>query len=107
MRLSYPRGRKKTPRREYINPGRKYADNERMKLGEIIPVITGVLLHPYVIGTAIVIILYCNFVSYVARYKKKPPKPKKKKIVEAAPTPAQKAEGEEGGEQAEEASAEE
>lgn len=66
-----------------------------MKLGQIFPIITSVLLNPYVIGTAIVIILYCNFISYVARYRKKPPKPKKPKAVQAAPAP--KAEGEASG----------
>lgn len=65
-----------------------------MKLDVIFPILKGVLLNPFVIGTAIVIILYCNFMSYVARYKKKPPKPKKKSA--AAPPPPPKKEGEEG-----------
>lgn len=59
-----------------------------MNLAKMLPVIKGVLLNPYVIGAAIVVILYCNFVCYIVRYKKKPPQPKKKKIVEAAPAPA-------------------
>lgn len=75
-----------------------------MKLSEAMPVIKAVLLNPYVIGAAIAVILYCNFMSYVARYKKKPPKPKKPKAVEAAPAP--KPEGEKGAEN-EEAAAEE
>lgn len=65
-----------------------------MKLDVILPILKGVLLNPFVIGTAIVIILYCSFMSYVARYKKKPPKPKKKSAPEPAPAP--KKEGEEG-----------
>lgn len=63
-----------------------------MKLSEAMPVIKAVILNPYVIGAAIAVIFYCNFMSYVARYKKKPPKPKKPKAVEAAPAP--KPEGE-------------
>lgn len=50
-----------------------------MKLMQIFPVLKYVLINPYVIGTTIVILLYCNFVSYVARYRKKPPKAKKRK----------------------------
>lgn len=63
---------------------------------EVLPVIKGVLANPYVIGTAIVVILYMNFCSFVANYKKKPPKPKKAKAQPAA-KPAEKKEGEEGG----------
>lgn len=70
-----------------------------MKLSEAMPVIKAVLLNPYVIGAAIAVILYCNFMSYVARYKKKPPKPKKPKAVEAAPAP--KPEGEKDAEKEE------
>ena len=68
------------------------------------PIIKSVLLNPYVIGTTIAIILYCNFMSYVARYKKKPPKAKKPKVVEAAPAP--KSENTEGAEENEESSEE-
>lgn len=70
-----------------------------MNISKILPVIAGVLLNPYVIGAAVAVLLYCNFVSYVARYKKKPPKPKKKHV-EPAPAPAPKPEGEEAGEEA-------
>lgn len=63
-----------------------------MNFDKIIPVLKAVLLNPFVIGAAVVIILYCNFVCYVVRYKKKPPQPKKKRIVEAAPQPAPQAE---------------
>ena len=56
-----------------------------MNFEYIFPILKGVLLNPFVIGTAIVIILYCNFMGYVARYRKKPPKPKKKVV--AAPNP--------------------
>ncbi|MCQ2599849.1 MAG: hypothetical protein MJ184_00635 [Treponema sp.] len=64
-----------------------------MNFEYIFPILKGVLLNPFVIGTAIVIILYCNFMGYVARYRKKPPKPKKKVV--AAPAPAPKPESEE------------
>ena len=63
----------------------------------MLPVIKGVLLNPYVIGAAIAVILYCNFVCYIVRYKKKPPQPKRKKVVEAAPAPAPEGENAEGG----------
>ncbi|MBQ0162883.1 MAG: hypothetical protein KBS84_06975 [Treponema sp.] len=69
-----------------------------MNLAKMLPVIKAVLLNPYVIGAAVVVILYCNFVSYIVRYKKKPPKPKHKKIVEAAPSPAKEGENAEDGE---------
>lgn len=72
-----------------------------MNLAKMLPVIKAVLLNPYVIGATVVVILYCNFVSYIVRYKKKPPKPKHKKIVEAAPAPAKEGENAEGGENAE------
>lgn len=68
-----------------------------MNLAKMLPVIKGVLLNPYVIGAAIVVILYCNFVCYIVRYKKKPPQPKKKRIVETAPAPAPEGENAEGG----------
>ena len=58
-----------------------------MNFEYIFPILKGVLLNPFVIGTAIVIILYCNFMGYVARYKKKPPKPKKKVVAAPAPKP--------------------
>lgn len=72
-----------------------------MNLAKMLPVIKAVLLNPYVIGAAIVVILYCNFVCYIVRYKKKPPQPKKKRIVEAAPAPAKEGENAEGGESSE------
>lgn len=59
-----------------------------MNFSKILPVVTSVLLNPYVIGAAVAVILYCNFVCYIVRYKKKPPQPKRKKIVEATPAPA-------------------
>ncbi len=61
-----------------------------MKLSAIIPVALGVISNPLVIGTAIVIILYLNFVYFVARYKKKTPKPKKRR---ASPPPAASSNG--------------
>jgi hypothetical protein len=65
-----------------------------MNFSEIFRIIKAVLLNPYVIGTAIFILLYLNFVSFVAKYTKKPPKPKKKKVVAPPPT-QEKTEGEE------------
>ena len=58
-----------------------------MNFDYIFPILKGILLNPFVIGTAIVIILYCNFMGYVARYRKKPPKPKKKVVAAPAPKP--------------------
>lgn len=65
-----------------------------MNISELMPIIKEVLLNPFVIGTAIVIILYCSFMGYIARYKKKPARPKKKKI-QPEPTPAPKQESDE------------
>ncbi len=73
-----------------------------MDIKALLPVITKVLTNPYVIGTTIAIILYMNFCSFVANYRKKPPKPKKKKSA-PAPAPAPKPEAPKEGEQAEEA----
>ena len=58
-----------------------------MDLKAVMPVVKAVLTNPYVIGTTIVIILYMNFCSFVANYRKKPPKPKKAKNA-PAPKPA-------------------
>lgn len=55
-----------------------------MSIAETLPIVKSVLTNPYVIGTAIVVILYMNFCSFVANYRKKPPKPKKAK---SAPAP--------------------
>lgn len=61
-----------------------------MKISTIIQVAGGVLKNPFVIGAAVAVILYLNFVFYVARYKKHAPRPKKVKRVEkpAEPAPA-------------------
>lgn len=67
----------------------KKSDNHSMKLSVVFPIVGDVLKSPVVIGTAIVVILYLNFVFFVARYKKKPSKPKKRRVV-AAPAPAPK-----------------
>ena len=77
------------------------ADNKIMKIAAMTPVILGVLKNPLVIITAAAIILYLNFVFFVARYVKKPPKPKRRKA--PAPAPAKK-EGEkkEGGDEGKE-----
>ena len=62
-----------------FNNARQSADNMNMKLGAMLPVVLGVLKNPITIITAAVIILYLNFVFFVARYVKKPAKPKKKR----------------------------
>ena len=61
-----------------------------MKLGAMMPIILGVIKNPIVIITAAVIILYLNFVFFVARYVKRPPRPKPRKA--PAPAPAKKEE---------------
>lgn len=67
-----------------------------MKIGAMLPVVLGVLKNPITIITAAVIILYLNFVFFVARYVKKPAKPKKKRAPK--PEPAKKAEEKKAGE---------
>lgn len=68
-----------------------------MKMTELLPILKQVLINPYVIGTVVVVILFMNFASFVANYRKKPPKPKVKRAA-AAPAPAAApAEGAEGG----------
>ena len=59
-----------------------------MNMNEIIPLIKQILLNPFVIGTAIVVILFMNFCCFVANYSKKPKKASKKKA--SAPAPAKK-----------------
>ncbi len=49
-----------------------------MKISELLPILKQVLTNPYVIGTAVVVILFMNFCSFVCNYKKRPPKGKKK-----------------------------
>lgn len=66
-----------------------------MKIAAMMPVVLGVLKNPITIISAAVIILYLNFVFFVARYVKKPAKPKKKKAPKAAP-PKKEAEKKEG-----------
>ena len=57
----------------------------------VMDVFSAVLTNSSVIIAAIAIILYLNFVIYVARYRKKPPKiKKKKKIVAEVPAPEPK-----------------
>jgi len=66
-----------------------------MKINQLMPIIKEVLLNPFIIGTTIVIILYLNFISYIVRYRKKPPKIKVKKIQDIpAPQPKQDNENE-------------
>ena len=64
-----------------------------MNMNEIIPLIKQILLNPFVIGTAIVVILFMNFCCFVANYSKKPKKVSKKKA--SAPAPAKKETSEE------------
>lgn len=64
-----------------------------MNMNEIIPLIKQILLNPFVIGTAIVVILFMNFCCFVANYSKKPKKSSKKKA--PAPAPAKKETSEE------------
>ena len=72
------------------------ADNKTMKIGAMLPVILGVLKNPLVIISSVAVILYLNFVFFVARYVKKPAKPKKRK--EPKPAPAKKQEEKKEGE---------
>lgn len=65
-----------------------------MDLSKLLPILKEILLHPYVIGTTIVIILYCNFVCYVIKYKKRPPKVKVRKIQDTPPAKTQEEETE-------------
>ena len=67
-----------------------------MKLAAMLPVVLGVLKNPITIISAAVIILYLNFVFFVARYVKKPAKPKKRR--EPKPAPAKKQEEKKEGE---------
>lgn len=53
-------------------------------MNDIMNLIKQILLHPFIIGTAIVVILYMNFCCFVANYTKKPKKSKKK--TESAPS---------------------
>ena len=76
------------------------SDNQNMKLNVVMPIVGEVLKSPVVIGTAIVVLLYLNFVFFVARYKKQPPKPRKPKIVAPVAAPpvesaSEESEGEE------------
>ena len=64
-----------------------------MNMNEIIPLIKQILLNPFVIGTAIVVILFMNFCCFVANYSKNPKKASKKKA--PAPAPAKKETSEE------------
>lgn len=54
-----------------------------MKISELLPILKQVLTNPYVIGTAVVVILFMNFCSFVCNYKKRPPKGKKRNAKKA------------------------
>lgn len=75
------------------------ADIQNMQI-PFFEILIGVFKSPYVIGTAIFVIIYISFGSYVARYTKKPPKPVKKKV--APPPPPPEPSGDESGETGEE-----
>ena len=64
-------------------------------MNEMIPLIKQILLNPFVIGTAIAVILFMNFCCFVANYSKKPKKASKKKDKAPAPAPAKKETSEE------------
>ena len=66
-------------------------------LGQLIPVLKGVLTNKTVIICTIVVFMYVNFVWFVARYHKKPRPVKAKKVVTAAPAPAAENASAEGG----------
>lgn len=67
-----------------------------MKIGAMMPVVLGVLKNPIVIISAAAIILYLNFVFFVARYVKKPPRPRVRRAPKAEP-PKQEAAAKDGG----------
>lgn len=74
-----------------------------MSTQEILNIIKSVLLNPFVIGTAVVVILYMNFCSFVCNYTKKEKKFKKKRSVQVAtPEPEKKENSEENSESNEE-----
>lgn len=68
-------------------------------MNDIMNLIKQILLHPFIIGTAIVVILYMNFCCFVANYTKKPKKSKKK--TESAPAPKKEASEEDASESSE------
>lgn len=70
-----------------------------MNMNEMIPLIKQILLNPFVIGTAIAVILFMNFCCFVANYSKKPKKARKK--TESAPAPKKEASEEDASESSE------
>ena len=88
--------------RNLFNKRPCHADTKIMKIAAMMPVVLGVLKNPITLISAAVIILYLNFVFFVARYVKKPPRPKKRKAA-PAPAPAKKEEEKkEGGDEGKE-----
>lgn len=80
------------------------ADNLRMEMNEVMPIVTQVLLNKTVWIAFFVAILYMKFVSFVQHYRKRPPKLRKvvqKKVSAPAPKPAENAEGEKSEEETE------
>jgi hypothetical protein len=61
-----------------------FADSPDMTLDQLFALLKAVFLSPEVIGATVVIALYINIVSYIVRYRKKPPQ-EKKKAKKAAP----------------------
>lgn len=66
---------------------RKSADILIMSLKDIFPILFSVMKNKYVIGTAIVVLIYLEFVRYVINYRKRPKRKKDKKKIIAAPAP--------------------
>ena len=58
-----------------------------MSLKDIFPILFSVLKNKYVIWTAVVVLLYLEFVRYVIYYRKRPKRKKDKKKIIAAPAP--------------------
>lgn len=59
-----------------------------MSISAMLPVIKHVLLNPTVIATAVILLLYVNFVSFVVKYQKKPSQPKKRRRAPPPVAPA-------------------
>ena len=75
-----------------------------MHVLSLLDIIKDVLLNKYVIFAAVAVLLYVNFVYYVANYRRRPKRHKKIKVAAqpkpAAPAPAKSSDEEtEGGEE--------
>ena len=56
-----------------------------MSLKDIFPILFSVMKNKYVIWTAVVVLIYLEFVRYVIYYRKRPKRQKNKKKIIAAP----------------------